>query len=163
MFLSSIRSLLVLALGYFSILYRCVYICANCYIITPQMERKKYIMNEKPQKYMCMPYFLSQPERFYWSLTPQVEAVIIEVSTVQVLGLRVNPWWLHGAKHLPSTNWIYGDTWFYSGQTTYLWKLLFFLKLLLDLSYDQKCWHFTDHTRVFCSCSSGTLCKTYGR
>ena len=58
---------------------------------------------------------------------PQLEAVIIEVSTVQVLRLRANPQLLHGAKHLPSRNWTYGDTGFYSGHTSYLnMKVLMF-------------------------------------
>ena len=34
--------------------------------------------------------------------------------------LKANPQRLHGAKHLPSTNWTYGDIGFYSGQTSYL-------------------------------------------
>ena len=61
--------------------------------------------------------FLSQPERTYWSLTPQLETIIIEVSTVQALRSRANPQLLHGAIHLPSRNGIYGDTGFYSAQT----------------------------------------------
>ena len=35
--------------------------------------------------------FLSKPERTYGSLTPQLEKVIIEVSTVQALRSRANP------------------------------------------------------------------------
>ena len=61
-------------------------------------------MNEKPQKCMYMLNvlaFLSKPERTYWSLTPQLETVIIEVSTVQALRWRGNP------RHLPSMNWTY--------------------------------------------------------
>ena len=54
----------------------------------------------------------SKPQRTYWSLIPQLETVI-EVSTVQVLRWRVNPWRLHGAKFLPSMN-------LYGGQTSYL-------------------------------------------
>ena len=41
--------------------------------------------------------FLSQPERAYGSLTPQLEAV--KVSTLQVQKLRTNSWQLHGIKH----------------------------------------------------------------
>ena len=64
--------------------------------------------------------FLFQPERTYYSLTPQLETVIIEVSTVQVLRLRATPQRLHRAIHLPSINCTYGCTGFYSGQTRYL-------------------------------------------
>ena len=53
-------------------------------------------------------------------MTPQLEVVIIEVSTVQALTLRANPQRLHRAKHLQSTNWTYGNTGFYSDQTSYL-------------------------------------------
>ena len=35
--------------------------------------------------------FLSQPERTYGSLTPQLETVIIEGSSVRLLRLRANP------------------------------------------------------------------------
>ena len=48
-------------------------------------------MNEKPQE--CMPnvvVFLSQLERTYWSLTPQLETAISEVSTMQAQRLRAN-------------------------------------------------------------------------
>ena len=55
----------------------------------------------------------------YWSLTPQLETVIIEVSTVQVLRWKTNPLWLHRAIHLPSRYWTYGDTGFYGGQTSH--------------------------------------------
>ena len=77
-------------------------------------------MNEKPQKYTCVSsvlVFLSQPER---SLTPQVDTVVIEVSSVKALRLRGNLRRLYRAKHLPSQNWTYGYTGFYSGQTSYL-------------------------------------------
>ena len=52
-------------------------------------------MNEKPQKQKCMCMysvlaFLSKPKRTYYILTPQLETVIIEVSTVQVLRSRAN-------------------------------------------------------------------------
>ena len=80
-------------------------------------------MNEKPQKFMCMHNvlaFLSQPERTYWSLTLQFETVIIEVSTVQALGLRANLQQLHGAMHLPSMNWTYGDTSYLNMKVTYI-------------------------------------------
>ena len=45
--------------------------------------------------------FFAQPERIYWSLTPELETVVIEVSTVQALMLRANPQRWHGAIHLP--------------------------------------------------------------
>ena len=101
---------------------RPTYQCVNYY--TPSGKRYIEWMNEKPPKYMCIPnvlvflhnllVFLSQPERTYWSLTPQLETVIIEVSTVQVLRSRAKPWLLHVAIHLPSMNWTYNDIGFYS-------------------------------------------------
>ena len=39
---------------------------------------------------------------------------------MQVLRLIANLRRLHRAKHLPSMNWTYGDTAFYSGQTSHL-------------------------------------------
>ena len=54
--------------------------------------------------------FLSKPERTYWSLTPQLDTVIIEVSSVKALSLRGNPWRLYWAKYLPSQNGTDGDT-----------------------------------------------------
>ena len=53
-------------------------------------------------------------------MTPQLEVVTIEVSTVQALTLRAYPQRLHRAKHLQSTNWTYGNIGFYSDQTSYL-------------------------------------------
>ena len=99
-------------------------------------------MNEKAQNCTCMPNvlaFLSQSERTYRGLTPQLETVITEVSTVQALRSRANPPQLHGAIHLPSINWTYGDIGFYSGQTSKLdmkviakdENMQFFCKLLL--------------------------------
>jgi len=51
---------------------------------------------------------------------PQLDTVIIEVSSVKGLSMRGNPLWLYRAKHLPLKNLTYGDTGFYSGQTSYL-------------------------------------------
>ena len=62
-------------------------------------------------------------------MIPQLDTVIIEVSTVQVLRSRANPLQLHGAIRLPTLNCTYGDTRFYSGQTSYLnIKVLTFAK-----------------------------------
>ena len=52
------------------------------------------------------------PERSYYSLTPLLDTVIIEV---KALNLRGNPWRLYRTKYLPSQN---DDTGFYSDQTT---------------------------------------------
>ena len=87
-------------------------------------------------------FILSKPKGTYGSLTPQVEAVIAEVSTVQALRLRAYPRQFHGAKHLQLMNWTYGDTGFYSSQTTYLsMKVIvlhiFSLKIEVFLNY---CW-----------------------
>ena len=41
----------------------------------------------------------SKPERAYWSLTPQLDTVIIEESSMKVLSLRSNPWRLYRTKH----------------------------------------------------------------
>ena len=60
-------------------------------------------------------------------LTPQLETVTIEVSTLLVL--RANTQQLHRAIHLPSMGWTYSDTGFYGGQTSYLnMKALTFAK-----------------------------------
>ena len=73
--------------------------------------------------------FSSKPERTSWSLTPQLDTVIIEVSSVKGLSLRGNALRLCKAKHLPLMNWTYGDTRFYSGKTSYLnVKVLIFAK-----------------------------------
>ena len=53
-------------------------------------------------------------------LTPQLDTVIIEESSVKALSLRGNPWRLYHAKHLPPRNGTHGDTGFYSDQTTYI-------------------------------------------
>ena len=62
----------------------------------------------------CFSLSFSKPERTSWSLTPQLDTVIIEVSSVKGLSLRGNTLRLCGAKHLPM-NWPYGDTGFYIG------------------------------------------------
>ena len=82
---------------------------------------------------MCLPNVLaclSKPERTYRSLTPQLnEYSYHEESSVKVLSLRGNLWSPYSAKHLPSRNRTYGDTGFYSAQTTYLsMKVLTFAK-----------------------------------
>ena len=53
---------------------------------------------------------LSQANRAYSTLTRQLEAVIIEVSTVQALRLRTNSWQVHEAKYLPPTKVTYSHT-----------------------------------------------------
>ena len=53
-------------------------------------------------------------------MKPHLDTVVIEVSSVKALSLCGNLWRLYWAKHLPSQNGIYGDTEFYSGQTSYL-------------------------------------------
>ena len=53
---------------------------------------------------------LSKPERTSKSLTPQLDTVIIEVSSVKGLSLRGNTLRIYWAKHLPLMNWPYGDT-----------------------------------------------------
>ena len=89
-------------------------------------KNKNKVMNEcweKPQKCRCLSKvlaFFSKPERTSWSLIPQLDIVIIEVSSVKGLSLRGNPLQLYRAKHLPLMNWTYGDTGFYNGQTSYL-------------------------------------------
>ena len=72
-----------------------VRVTALCY---PQVERKQNFnewINKKSQKCTCLPnvlVFLSKPERTYRGLTPGLETVSIEVSTVQVLRLEL----IHG-------------------------------------------------------------------
>ena len=43
--------------------------------------------------------FLSKHEKTYGSLTPQLNTVIIDVSSVHVLSLRGNPWRLYMTKY----------------------------------------------------------------
>ena len=60
---------------------------------------------------------------------PQLDTVIIEVSSVKGLSLRGNTLRLYRAQHLPLMNWTYGDTRIYSGQSSYLnMKILTFAK-----------------------------------
>ena len=63
--------------------------------IAPTVERKIYIVMNVEKSYTgactCLA-FLSQPNRPYSTLTRQLEAAIIEVSTFQVLMLRTNQW-----------------------------------------------------------------------
>ena len=60
---------------------------------TPSRKEKIYRnewMNEMPQKCTCMPNVLvlfPKPERAYWSLTPQLDTVVLEVSLVKMLRL----------------------------------------------------------------------------
>ena len=113
-------------------------------------------MNEKSQK---MHMHVSQPKRIYWSLTPQLETVIIQVSTVQALSLRTNPQ-LDCTGSYICYQWI-GPmlTLFYSGLTSILtWRCLYLLKMRTCRFY-QKCWHFSDHTKFITTCNSGTLYK----
>ena len=97
----------------------------------------------------CFSHF-SKPERTSWSLTPQLDTAIMEVSSVKELSLRGNPLRLYRAKHLPLMNWTYGDTEFYSGQTSYLnmkvlWEYVIFANLpkLFSLQWPHKRfpWH----------------------
>ena len=86
---------------------------------------KNMVMNEwkatKVQMYV-QPFF---PERTYWSLTPQLDTV------VKTLRLRGNPWRLYRAKHLPSQNWTYGDTGFFTvAKLAILWLAWSYLHLL---------------------------------
>ena len=73
----------------------------------------------------CLPtyaYYISlfQRNRACSSLTIQSQAVTIEVSTVQVLKMRTNPWQVHKVKYLPPTNWTFAHTGFHNGQVSYL-------------------------------------------
>ena len=64
---------------------------------------------------VCVLFYPSLPAWQALSLMSQLEPVVIEISIVQVLRLRANLWWLHGAKCLlpPAV------TGFYSGQSSY--------------------------------------------
>ena len=55
----------------------------------------------------------------YSTLTRQLEAVIIEESTVPVLKLRTTQWQVHKVKYLPLTEVIYSHTGFHNGQASY--------------------------------------------
>ena len=114
-------------------------------IVHPKWKETRQLMNEwkatKVHVYVQCFNFLSKPERTYWSLTPQLDTVIIE------LGLKPYGWEaIHGdyrAKHFPSQN-SYGDTEFYSGQTSYLNKKVLTLATgLLHHSTSSLCIHST--------------------
>ena len=60
--------------------------------------------------------FLSQANEAYPNLTRQLEVVIIEVCMFQALRPRSNPWRVHEAKYLTSTNWSYGQAGFHIRQ-----------------------------------------------
>jgi len=62
----------------------------------------------------CFSLF-SKPGRTSWSLTPQLDTVIIEVSSVKGLSLRGSTFRLYRAKQLPLMNWPYGNTGLYIG------------------------------------------------
>ena len=65
-------------------------------------------MNEKAPKCMCMPnvlVLLSQPGRTYWSLTVELERVVIEVSTVQVRG-NSKLYWCFWSGGFPCYAWV---------------------------------------------------------
>ena len=70
-----------------------------------------------------------------------LEAVIIEVCTVQVLRLRTNPQQVHKTKYLPPTKLTQSHTGFHNGQAS---------QGIFNLSYDQKYCSFSDHTNVIC-------------
>jgi len=79
-------------------------------------------------------------------LTPKLDTVIIEEPSVKGLSLR-----LYRTKHLPSWNGTYGDTGFYSVQTTYLSMKVQLLNIRIFFFLNH-CWpklwsHFSDHTK----------------
>ena len=66
-----------------------------------------------------MPTFLSHANRAYSILTRQLEAFVIEVSTVLVLRLKTNQWRVHEVKYLPPTKVTYSHKGFHDGQASY--------------------------------------------
>ena len=130
-----------------------------CTSVTATFKRKKGGMLRKATKvhmYVQWISLFSKPERTSWSLTPQLDTIIIQVSSVKGLSLRGNPLRLYRAKHLP---WI-GHTQctvtqdFTMAKLTILtWRYLYLLKMRIcettdNLGYDQKCSPFSDHTNV---------------
>jgi len=84
-------------------------------------EKKRKVMKVMLRKatkvhvyIQCFSLF-SKPERTSWSLTPHLDTVIFEVSSVKELSLRGNTLRLYWAKHFPLMNWTYGDTGLYIG------------------------------------------------
>ena len=106
--------------------------------------------------------FLSKPERSYWNMILQHEAVIIEVHCMYCASTTYTI-------ECSSTGIAQGQTFainkldlqwhkIYSVKTTYLSvKVLTFakneniqfFKTTANLSYNPKCWHFSDHTNLF--------------
>jgi len=95
-------------------------------------------MNEKPQKCMCMPNVLSKPERTCWSLIPQLDTVVIEISLVKALNRELTHRDYNIGQTFGITKWGLGDTEFYSGSTSYLNIKLHLLKMRI---YWQSCNH----------------------
>ena len=80
----------------------------------------------------------------------------IELSAVQVLRLRTNPWQVHEAKYFPPTKVTYSHTEFHNGQASYFSMMVLYLQNLdicnsfqttANMSYDQKYCPFSDHHR----------------
>ena len=78
------------------------------------------------------------------TLTRQLEAVIIEVSTVQALRLRTNPQRVHEVKYLPPMKVIYSYTGLHNGQASY-----FNMKILIFAQ--------PGHMQFLCCCISGSV------
>jgi len=84
---------------------------------TPSGKKKKVMLKKATKVHVYVQCFslFSKPERTSWSLTPQLDTVIIEVSSVKELSLRDNPLRLYRVKHLLLINWTYGHTGLYIG------------------------------------------------
>ena len=82
-------------------------------------------------------------------MTLQLDAVIIEISSVKGLSLIDNALLLYRAKHLPLMNWTYGDTGFYSSQTSYL-----IVKVLI-FATDENMRFFLNHCQFRYKCIQG--------
>ena len=65
-------------------------------------------------------------------MTPQLDTVIFEVSSVEGLSLGGNTLRLYRAKHFPLMNWTYGDT------GLYMAKLASYLNMKLIFARDDK-------------------------
>lgn len=139
--------------------------CVAVRLITPQL----YIIKWKATKVHVHTHHYSilfQHESAYWSLKPQLETVIIEVSTVQTLRLRANLRRLHRVKQLRSAYLTYGDTGFNSCQTSYLSIKVLTFAIDEDmfkplLTWAEYCWHFSHRTNFITTCNSVVLTKAW--
>ena len=109
-----------------------------CHYTPSGKKNKKWMLRKATKVHVSVQCFslFSKLERTSWSLTSQLDTVIIEVSSVKGLSLRGNTLRLYSAKHLPLINWTYGDT--LAKLAILTWRYLYLLKMRI-------CYFFLNH------------------